>query len=190
MKIILASTSPRRLELLRGLGLKVKVVGSRVRESKFSIKNPEKLVNTLALTKAQEVASRIKDGLVIGADTIVVLRGKILGKPKDSREAKSMLRELSGKTHEVLTGLAVIDASSGKTMVDFVRTKVKFRKLTDEEIANYVAADKPFDKAGAYAIQEKAGLFVERIDGCYFNVVGLPLARLAEILRKFNINLV
>jgi len=92
MKIILASTSPRRLELLRGLGLNVKVVGSRVKESKFSIKNPEKLVKTLALTKAQEVARRTKDGLVIGADTIVVLKGKILGKPKDSKEAKSMLK--------------------------------------------------------------------------------------------------
>jgi septum formation protein len=190
MKIVLASTSPRRLELLRGLGLKVNVVGSRVKESKFSIKNPEKLAKTLALTKAREVARRTKNGLVIGADTIVVLKGKILGKPKDSKEAKSMLRELSGRTHEVLTGLAVVDASSGKTVVDFVRTKVKFRKLTKEEISNYVATDKPFDKAGAYAIQEKAGLFVEKIDGCYFNVVGLPLARLAEILKEFNVTLV
>jgi len=119
-----------------------------------------------------------------------VLRGKILGKPRDSEEAKSMLRELSGKTHEVLTGLAVVDASTGKRAVDFVRTRVKFRKLTEEEIASYVATGKPFDKAGAYAIQEKAGLFVERIDGCYFNVVGLPLARLAEILKEFNVTLV
>lgn len=190
MRIILASTSPRRLELLRGLGLKVKVVSSRVKESKFSIKNPEKLVKTLALIKAQEVARRTKDGLVIGADTVVVLKGKILGKPKDSKEAKSMLRKLSGRTHEVLTGLAVIDASSGKTIGDFVRTGVKFRKLTDKEIANYVTSDKPFDKAGAYAIQEKAGLFIEKIDGCYFNVVGLPLARLTEILKKFDVTLV
>jgi len=189
MKIILASTSPRRIELLRGLGLNVKVVGSRVKESKFDIKNPEKLVKTLALTKAQEVARRTKEGIIIGADTIVVLKGKILGKPKDSKEAKSMLRELSGETHEVLTGLAVIDASIGKTRVDFVRTKVKFRKLSEEEIANYVATYKPFDKAGAYAIQEKAGLFVEKIDGCYFNVVGLPLARLAEILKEFDVTL-
>jgi len=190
MKIILASTSPRRLELLRDLGLKVKVVGSRVKESKFNISDPEKLVKTLALTKAQEVARRTKSGLIIGADTIVVLKGKIIGKPKSSEEAKFMLRELSGRTHEVLTGLAVIDASTGKTKADFVRTRVKFRKLAEEEIANYVAADKPFDKAGAYAIQEKAGLFVEKIDGCYFNVVGLPLARLAEILKEFGVTLV
>jgi len=190
MKIILASTSPRRLELLRGLGLKVKVVGSRVKESKFNIENPEKLVKTLALTKAQEVARRTKEGLIIGADTIVVLKGKILGKPKGEGEAVAMLRKLSGKTHEVLTGLAVIDASTGKTKVDFVRTKVKFRKLSGGEISNYVATDKPFDKAGAYAIQEKAGLFVEKVDGCYFNVVGLPLARLAEILKEFNVTLV
>jgi len=190
MKIILASTSPRRLKLLKDLGLKVKVVGSKVRESKFDIPNPQKLVKTLALTKAQEVARRTKSGLIIGADTIVVLKGKILGKPESEEEARVMLRELSGKTHEVLTGLAVIDASSGKTKVDFVRTKVKFRELTEEEIASYVATDKPFDKAGAYAIQEKAGLFVEKVDGCYFNVVGLPLARLAEILKEFNVTLV
>jgi len=190
MKIILASTSPRRLELLRGLGLKVKVVGSRVKESKFSIKNPEKLVKTLALTKAQEVARRTKDGLVIGADTIVVLKGKILGKPKSKGEAMDMLRELSSKTHDVLTGLAVIEASTGKTKVDFVRTKVKFRKLSEWEISNYVVTSKPLDKAGAYAIQEKAGLFVEKIDGCYFNVVGLPIAKLAEMLREYGVTLI
>ena len=190
MKIVLASTSPRRLELLRGLGLRVKVVDSRVRESKFNISDPEKLVKTLALTKAKEVARRARGGLIIGADTIVVLKGKILGKPKDEEEAKSMLGELSGKTHEVLTGLAVIDASTGKTKVDFVRSRVKFRRLSEGEISNYVVTDKPFDKAGAYSIQEKAGLFVEKINGCYFNVVGLPLARLAEILKKFNVTLV
>jgi len=189
MKIILASTSPRRLELLKGLGLKVKVVGSRVKESKFDISDPEELVKTLAMSKAQEVARRTRSGLVVGADTIVVLGGKILGKPRNSEEAKSMLRELSGKTHEVLTGLAVVDASTGKKTMDFVRTRVKFRKLAEEEIASYVATGKPFDKAGAYAIQEKAGLFVERIDGCYFNVVGLPLAKLAEILKKYNVTL-
>lgn len=190
MKIILASISPRRLKLLKGLGLKVKVVGSKVRESKFGISNPRNLVKTLALTKAQEVARRTKSGLIIGADTIVVHRGKILGKPKSHKEAKAMLKELSGKTHEVLTGLAVIDASKNKTMVDVVKTRVKFRKLTEEEISNHVATAKPLDKAGAYAIQGKAGLFVERIDGCYFNVVGLPLARLAEILKEFNVTLI
>ena len=190
MRIILASTSPRRLNLLKDLGLKVKVVGSKVKESKFDISNPEKLVKTLALTKAREVARRVSKGLIIGADTIVVHGGKILGKPKNREEAKTMLRELSGRTHEVLTGLAVIDASTGKTMVDFVRTRVKFRKLSEEEIASYVATGEPLDKAGAYAIQEKAGLFVEKIDGCYFNVVGLPLARLAEILKEFNVALV
>ncbi len=190
VKIILASTSPRRLKLLKGLGLKVKVVESKVRESKFDIPNPEKLVKTLALTKAQEAARRTKSGLIIGADTIVVHRSKILGKPKNRKEAKAMLRELSGKTHEVLTGLAVVDASTSKTRVDVVKTKVKFRKLTEEEISNHVATAKPLDKAGAYAIQGKAGLFVERIDGCYFNVVGLPLARLAEILKEFNVTLI
>jgi septum formation protein len=190
MKIILASTSPRRLRLLKDLGLKVKVVESKVKESKFDISDPDKLVKTLALTKAKEVARKTKNGLIVGADTIVVRKGKIMGKPKSHGEAKVMLRGLSGKTHEVLTGLAVIDASTSKTTVDVVKTKVKFRELTEEEISTYVATGKPLDKAGAYAIQEKAGLFVEKIDGCYFNVVGLPLARLAEILKEFNVTLI
>jgi septum formation protein len=170
--------------------LRIKVVSSKVRESKFNIKNPEKLVKTLALTKAREVARGVKEGLVIGADTIVVLEGKVLGKPKSREEAKIMLRGLSGKTHEVLTGLAVVDASSGKTTVDFVKTKVKFRELSQGEIDAYVATGEPLDKAGAYAIQEKAGLFVERINGCYFNVVGLPLAKLAEILKEYGVTLI
>jgi septum formation protein len=190
MKIVLASTSPRRFRLLKGLGLNISVVRSRVKESKFDVSNPEKLAKTLAIAKAQEAAQKVGKGIVIGADTIVVLRGKILGKPKNEREAKAMLRKLSGRTHEVMTGLAVIDASTGRKTIDCVRTKVKFRKLTEEEISSYVATGEPLDKAGAYGIQGRAGVFVEKIDGCYYNVVGLPLARLAEILKDYGVMLV
>lgn len=190
MKIVLASTSPRRFWLLEGLGLKINIIRSKVKESKFDIRNPEKLAKTLALAKAQGATRKVGKGIVIGADTIVVLRGKVLGKPEDEREAKAMLRKLSGRTHEVMTGLAVVDASTGKKTIDCVRTKVKFRKLTEEEISSYVATGEPLDKAGAYGIQGRAGVFVEKIDGCYCNVVGLPLARLAEILKDYGVMLV
>ncbi len=190
MKIILASTSPRRFRLLKNLGLKISVVKSRVKESKFDVSNPEKLAKNLALAKAQEVARKAREGIVIGADTVVVLGGKVLGKPKDEREAEGMLRKLSGRTHEVMTGLAVIDASTGRKTIDCVRTKVKFRRLPEEEISNYVATGEPLDKAGAYGIQGRAGVFVEKIEGCYYNVVGLPLARLAEILKDYGVMLV
>lgn len=190
MKIVLASTSPRRFRLLKNLGLKINVIRSRVRESKFSADNPVKLAKTLALAKAQDVARSIGEGLVVGADTIVVLRGKILGKPRDEREAKTMLKELSGRTHEVITGIAVVEASTGRKTVDCVRTKVKFRRLMEREISSYVASGEPLDKAGAYGIQGRAGVFVEKIEGCYYNVVGLPLARLAEILKDYGVLLV
>lgn len=190
MKIILASTSPRRSQLLKDLGLKISVVKSRVRESKFDLRKPEKLAKNLALAKAREAARKVGEGIIIGADTVVVLRGKVLGKPKDGREAEAMLRKLSGRTHEVITGLVVIDASTGRKTIDCVRTKVKFRGLTEEEISGYVATGEPLDKAGAYGIQGRAGVFVEKIDGCYYNVVGLPLARLAEILKDYGVMLV
>ena len=190
MKIVLASTSPRRFQLLKNLGLKISVVRGRIRESEFNADNPVKLAKTLALAKAQDVARKIKKGIVVGADTIVVFRGKILGKPRDEREAKIMLRKLSGHTHEVITGVAVIEASTGRKTIDCVRTKVKFRRLTEGEISNYVASGEPLDKAGAYGIQGKAGVFVEKIEGCYYNVVGLPLARLAEILKSYGVTLV
>lgn len=187
-ELVLASESPRRFELLKGLGIKFRAVRSEVDESRFKARSPEELVKKLALAKAQAVARKLKRGVVVGADTIVVLGGEILGKPSSQAEARAMLKRLSGRKHEVLTGVAVVDVSTGKQTVDCVRTEVKFRKLTEEEISSYVGTGEPLDKAGSYAIQGRAGLFVERIKGCYYNVVGLPLARLAEILRDYGVS--
>ncbi|MEW6727333.1 Maf family protein [Desulforudis sp. 1088] len=187
--LVLASASPRRRELLDGLGVSFKVVVADVDESLGFSKRPAPLVEELALRKARAVAERTPEGLVIGADTVVVLRGKILGKPRDEAEARSMLRELEGTSHEVYTGVAVIDAATGKAAVSHERTVVHFRHLTEEEISTYAATGEPADKAGAYAIQGLGSLFVTRIEGCYTNVVGLPLVRLAEMCRIFDYDL-
>lgn len=141
----------------------------------------------IALDKARDVASRTKDGIVVGADTIVVLGNKILGKPGTRAEARQMLRSLSGKAHFVYTGFAIIDANSGKTHSEVVRTKVWFRPLTAREIHQYVSSGSPLDKAGAYGIQDDFGaVFVERINGCFYNVVGFPLVRFYGALKRFG----
>ncbi len=187
--LILASASPRRRELLDQLGVPFKVVVADVDETPGFVERPAELVEELAHRKARAVAESTPKGLVIGADTVVVLRGKILGKPRDEAEARLMLRELEGTSHEVYTGVAVIDAASGKAAVGHERTVVHFRHLTEDEINTYVATGEPADKAGAYAIQGLGALLVTRIEGCYSNVVGLPLVRLAEMCRIFNFDL-
>lgn len=188
--IILASVSPRRAELLNQLGLEYQVIPSEVSET---IPNqsvfPEELVTKLALHKASDVARKIEQGLVIGADTLVVLGETIFGKPSDPDEAVKMLSMLSGKTHSVYTGIAMIQVPSGQTEVGYSETKVKFRPVSLAEIRSYVATGEPLDKAGAYGIQGKGGVLVETIEGCYFNVVGLPLSKLADMLRKFQISI-
>jgi len=189
IKITLASASPRRRELLNQIGLKFRVVASDIEEPMGDIENAEEAVKTLALKKARLVAEKVKEGLVIAADTIVVYKGKIFGKPKDTNEAREMLEKLSGRTHDVITGLVAMNAKTGEKIVECVRTKVKMRKLTSEEIGGYIATREPFDKAGAYAIQGKGALLVEKINGCYYNVVGLPLPKLSEMLAKFGVNL-
>jgi septum formation protein len=143
----------------------------------------------VALDKARVIARRAKAGIIIGADTIVVLGDAILGKPADAEDAGRMLSLLSGRMHRVLTGLAVVDAASGREMTRLSETRVWFRDLTSEELAAYVASGEPLDKAGAYGIQEKGALLVSRIEGCYFNVVGLPLSLLGEMLREFGVAL-
>jgi septum formation protein len=143
----------------------------------------------VALDKACVTARRAKAGIIIGADTIVVLDDAILGKPADAEDAGRMLSLLSGRMHRVLTGLAVVDAASGREMTRLSETKVWFRDLLPEELAAYVASGEPLDKAGAYGIQEKGALLVSRIEGCYFNVVGLPLSLLGEMLREFGVAL-
>ncbi len=186
MELVLASESPRREMLLRQIGLDFRVEASGADENVPEGSSPLDMAENLALEKARLVASNRDSGLVIGADTVVVLDGRALGKPADSGEATEMLRALSGREHQVITGIAVVDASSGEAKSDAVVTGVRFARLSEDVIARYVATGEPMDKAGAYGIQGFGALLIERIDGCYFNVVGLPLRRLAELLAEFG----
>ena len=189
-RLVLASTSPRRQELLGLLGLPFEVIGSLYDESMISPDSmaPADYVTRLAQGKASEVAGRLDaDALVIGADTTVVLDGQFLNKPTGPDDAASMLRRLSGRTHEVYTGLCVIHGQ--KLLTNYTVTEVTFAALTDEAIAAYVATGEPLDKAGAYGIQGKALSFIPSISGDYFNVVGLPLYLLGQMLTQFGIDL-
>lgn len=188
MKLILASASPRRKELLKILGLNFEIIPSMV-EEKIIGKEPTLIATSLAEQKAQDVAKRVEEGIVIGADTIVALEGTILGKPESKEEAVRMLSMLSGKEHHVITGIALIDVVTKKTLVDYELTKVFFRDLTAEEIENYVRTNEGLDKAGAYAIQGIGSILVKGIEGCYFNVVGLPLTKIYLLLQKFGIDI-
>lgn len=186
MALILASSSPRRRELLQNLGLDFEVVIEPVSEDIPQGLEPAKAVEILAERKARAVAKQRNEGLVIGSDTIVVYQNKILGKPQNEAHAREMLITLQGKCHFVYSGLAVIDCQSGKSAVTHQCTKVKFKPLSEDEIDAYIATGEPYGKAGAYAIQGLGAIFVAGIDGCYSNVVGLPLERLAYLLKKFN----
>lgn len=184
--IILASGSPRRAHLMSVLGFPFTVRESGVEEIIDEKLAPEEIARGLAFRKASTVASQLSSGIVIGADTIVVLEGKILGKPATEEEAVRMLLALSGKTHTVFTGFALVDAESKKSYISFARTEVTFRALRRDEIERYVAAGSPMDKAGAYGIQDDYGaVFVERIDGCFYNVVGFPISKFHTALTNF-----
>ncbi len=185
MKLILASSSPRRIELLRRLGLGFEVV-KPLWETRVIDDDPVEVAELTALEKARAVAGGFTEGLVIGADTIVVIDDEILGKPRDGEEARLFLRKLSGRVHRVITGIAVVDAGRGREEVDHEVTEVKFKELSEEEIELYIASGEPFDKAGGYGIQGLGSLFVEWIKGDYFNVVGLPIYRLSLLLRRFG----
>lgn len=150
--------------------------------------HPCELVETLAARKARAVAALLDDGIVIGADTVVVSGGQVLGKPADAGDAVEMLRRLQGRSHEVYTGVALVDAGGGKVLIDHSRTRVYFKPLGDPEIFKYVSTGEPLDKAGAYAVQGLAAMFVSRLEGCYTNVVGLPLARLSDMLGELGYN--
>ena len=189
-KITLASASPRRRELLGRLLSEFSVMADDTPEIKIEGEDPKAMVQRLAMEKAVHIAEKVTDGLVIGADTVVVSDNRVLGKPKDREEAKTMLAALSGRAHSVLTGIAVVDAKSGVAHGDVEETAVQIRCLCAEEIAAYIASGEPMDKAGAYGIQELGALFVEGIRGDYFNVVGLPLCRLDKLLKeKFSFDL-
>jgi septum formation protein len=183
MAIILASASPRRQELLRQVGCDFRVITSDVDEDLDRISSPAELAVSLAVAKALDVAKKTAaDDVVIGADTIVVMDGQVYGKPVDEDDALRMLSELAGSQHQVITGIAV--AADGKVWTDFAVTAVNFRDLTRLEIERYVASGEPQDKAGGYAIQGIGALLVESIEGCYANVVGLPLVTLDKLLRQ------
>lgn len=184
--IILASSSPRRAHLMRLLGIAFTVQESGVHEDVDNSCPPEEIVRRLSLQKAKNVASRLHSGIVIGADTIVVLDGRILGKPSTEEEAVAMLLRLSGRTHSVFTGFALVDAETKKSCIDFERTEVTFRRLSADEIRSYVGSGSPMDKAGAYGIQDDYGaVFVEKIEGCFYNVVGFPLSKFYAALSDF-----
>lgn len=185
-KIILASTSPRRAALLQQLGLNFQVMGNGVEETINPTMTPRENVLRLSLEKTKAVAASVDDGFVIGADTLVVLGHRLLGKPKDAAEAEEMLRMLSGRTHTVCTGFTILEKPGGRHVSDADETTVQFRALDDDEIREYVRTGTPLDKAGAYGIQDDRGaVFVERIEGCFYNVVGFPLTKFYVSFRKF-----
>ncbi len=185
-RLVLASASPRRQQLLRQIGLVFDIIPSEVNEHDVIYHDPLANVQAMALRKAKDVAARIGRGIVIGADTQVIIDGEVLGKPIDKADALRMLSKLSGRTHQVVTGVALVDIDSGLEETWVEKTLVTFRKLTVNEIYDYLETGEYIGKAGAYGIQEKAAVFVEKIEGCYFNVVGLPLAKLVQKIRKLQ----
>lgn len=186
-QLILASRSPRRRYLLEQAGLTFTIEPSRVDEAAIELTEPADYVKTLALAKAEEVARKHPAGWVIGADTIVSIGGTVLGKPRHTREARQMLRRLSGQSHDVYTGYAIVCAQRGVRSIEAVRTDVQFKVLSEEEIEWYIHTGEPFDKAGAYAIQGMGTFLVRRINGSYTNVVGLPVCEVIEDLLKLGV---
>lgn len=186
-RIILGSKSPRRKKLLEQIGLEFEVIPSDFDEDTICYdNNPEEYVKLLALKKSESVASKVNgNAIVIGADTIVVLENEILNKPIDEYDAYEILKKLSGKTHLVYTGIAIINNFKNKKVIDFKKTEVSFRNLGDDEIWEYIKTGSPMDKAGAYGIQDDYGaVFVNHIVGCYYNIVGLPLEKFYSMLKE------
>jgi len=187
MKLILASASPRRAEILRDAGFSFVVLSSAVDETPYPNESPHDHVERLAAAKADLAAARaIGPAIVIAADTAISIDGHILGKPRSSDDARRMLELLSGRTHSVLTGVALIRLPDGERRTFVESTLVHFSALSTEEITRYLATGEPHDKAGSYAIQGHAARFIPRIEGCYFNVVGLPLSRLHHELTELG----
>jgi septum formation protein len=183
---ILASASPRRRDLLRSVGLKFKVIPAFADESREAGETPARHVRRLSRNKAQTVALRHPKSLVLGADTIVVIDGMILGKPKDQKQARDMLRRLSNRTHSVYTGFTLIGPTGGLLKTRVVRSSVQFKKISVEEMDWYVNGDEPYDKAGGYAVQGRGAYFIKSIRGSYTNVIGLPLCEVLEELKHLS----
>ena len=189
MKIVLASGSPRRKEILENMNLKFDIIKSEIEETIVENESPEELVKRLSYEKAHDIASKNLDSIVIGADTIVVLNNNVLGKPKDEDEAFNMLKQMSGKEHDVITGISILCLGLKKEINDYCASKVKFKNLSDEEIYSYIRTGECLDKAGAYGIQGKGAFFVEKIEGDFFSVMGFPLGKFVRFLNKTGFNL-
>jgi septum formation protein len=187
VKLILASASPRRAQILRDAGISFSIMSSAIDETGYPQEMPEQMVQRLADAKAELVAARAVGPLIlVAADTVVVVDGQILGKPRSTEDARRMLELFSGRTHSVVTGVSAIRLPEMQRRRFVETTLVTFLPLSSDEISRYLSTDEPYDKAGAYAIQGHAGRYIPRIEGCYFNVVGLPLARLVEMLRDLG----
>jgi septum formation protein len=187
MKLILASASARRAEILRAAGFSFAIMSSAVDETHVPGESPQEMVSRLASAKADLVAARaVGPAIVIAADTVVTLDGSIFGKPRTTEDARQMLEKFSGRTHTVFTGVAMIRLPDIERREFFETTRVHFNTIDSDEILRYLASGEPFEKAGAYAIQGRAGRYIPRIEGCYFNVVGLPLARLHALLGELG----
>lgn len=187
--IILASASPRRREILEKTGLKFRVFAGNYEEDMSIPLPPHKLARFLSEQKAKAVSERFRNAIIIAADTFIVFRGSILGKPHTEEEARKMLKTLNGKAHSVITGFTILDSETGKSLSVSASTKVYFRKLKASEICSYVASGEPLDKAGAYGIQGLGAVMIKKIEGDFFNVMGLPLSALTVALRKFGIHI-
>ena len=190
MKIILASASPRRAEVLSDAGIRFAALSTDIDETRSPGEPADAMVRRLAAVKARAAAALLGGAaeplIVIGADTVVEIEGDVLGKPNSAASARVMLERLAGKSHHVLTGVAILRLPDGAARVEVESTKIRFAPLTTAEIDEYIDTGEPLDKAGAYGIQGYGGRFVERIEGCYFNVVGLPLARVYRILKELG----
>jgi septum formation protein len=188
-KIILASTSPRRSGLLQQIGLEFEVKPSNYEEDMSLKMTPIKMAKTFAEGKANDVAKKVKKGIIIGVDTFFVYNNQKLGKPHTKENAIKRLQILSGKEIKVISGICIIDVEKNKKIIDYEISKIKLKKLTKEEIIAYVNTEEPLDKAGALAIQNLGSIFVQKIDGCYSNIVGLPLYNLYKNLKKIGVNI-
>jgi septum formation protein len=188
-KIILASQSPRRKKLLEQIGLDFEIKASKYEEDMNAKKDPQELVQFLALNKAQNLTKNYQDAIIIGADTVVVYQNNIIGKPKNIEEARKTLNDFSDQEHEVITGFAIIDTKLDKFISGFDSAQVKFRKLDQKEIEDYIQTGEPLDKAGSYGIQSKGATLIESIKGDYFSVVGLPLTKIYLSLKELNVDL-
>jgi septum formation protein len=188
-QIILASASPRRKALLQQIGLPCKVVPSNIIEKLNPRLKPRGQVEQLALEKAMSIAEKYPQSIIIAADTVVVMRDEIIGKPISREDAKRILEKLSGKSHTVITGFSIIDTQLHRKVTKSIESTVFMKKLTKKDIEKYIDTNEPMDKAGGYGIQEKGGVFIERIEGDYFNVVGLPISALIEELKRFGVTI-